>query len=49
MLMRLFYIKGKISEYSTYAVSTDGRTFTLISWSPETPEFQNIQVFEKQP
>jgi hypothetical protein len=49
MLVRLFYLKGSISEYSTYAVSTDGKSFTMMSWSAETPEYQNIQVFEKQP
>jgi hypothetical protein len=48
MVARLFYTKGEVTEYSTYAVSTDGKTFTAISWSPETPEYQNIQVFEKQ-
>jgi hypothetical protein len=49
MLARLFYEKGKVVEYSTYAVSIDGRTLSIISWSPETPEYQNIQVFDKQP
>jgi metallo-beta-lactamase class B len=49
MVARLFYDKGKIVEYCTYAVSQDGKTFTSISWSPETPEYQNIQVFDKQP
>jgi hypothetical protein len=48
-LARLFRINGRVTEYSTYAVSADGRTFTLISWSAETPHYQNIQVFEKQP
>jgi hypothetical protein len=48
-LIRSFYIKGQISEYSTYGVSTDGNTFTLMAWSPETPYWQNIQVFTKQP
>jgi metallo-beta-lactamase class B len=49
MVARLFYDKGQVVEYSTYAVSPDGKTFTSISWSPETPEYQNIQVFDKQP
>jgi hypothetical protein len=48
-VVRSFYIKGRISEYSTYGVSTDGNTFTLMAWSPETPYWQNIQVFTKQP
>jgi hypothetical protein len=49
MLVRLFYTKGQLTEYSTYAVSPDGRKFTLMSWSVETPEYQNIQVFDRQP
>lgn len=48
VLLRIFYVKGKIDEYSTYAVSTDGKTFTVITWSPETPYWQNVQVFDKQ-
>ena len=48
-LVRSFYIKGKIAEYSTYGVSADGNTFTMMAWSPETPYWQNIQVFTKQP
>ena len=47
-LTRLFYVKGNIYDYSTMCVSTDGKTLTLISWAPETPEYQNIQVFDKQ-
>jgi hypothetical protein len=49
MLARLFYDKGKVVEYSTYAVSTDGKTLSIVSWSPETPEWHNIQVFDRQP
>lgn len=49
MLMRVFYEKGKVSEYSTYAVSADGKTFTMIAWGSEAPDRQNIQVFDKQP
>jgi hypothetical protein len=49
MLARLFYDKGKVVEYSSYAVSTDGKTLSIVSWSPETPEWHNIQVFDKQP
>ncbi len=45
---RLFWIKGKPYDYSTMCVSTDGKTLTLISWGPETPQYQNIQVFDKQ-
>ena len=49
MVGRVFWDDGKVVEYSTYAVSSDGKTFTCVSWSPETPEYQNIQVFDKQP
>ncbi len=49
MLSRLFYTRGQVVEYSSYAVSMDGKTLTIISWGPETPEYQNIQVFDKQP
>lgn len=49
LMTRLFYIKGQAYDYSTMDVSTDGRTMTLISWDPATPQWQNIQVLEKQP
>ena len=49
MLARLFWIKGKAYDYSSMCVSADGTTLTLISWGPETPQYQNIQVFDKQP
>ena len=49
MLARLFWIKGKPYDYSSMCVSTDGKTLTLISWGPDTPQYQNIQVFDKQP
>jgi hypothetical protein len=48
LLIRIFMIKDRTDECSTYAVSSDGKTFTLITWSPETPYWQNIQVFDKQ-
>jgi hypothetical protein len=47
-IARTFFIKGKTSEYSTYGVSADGQTFTMMAWSPETPYWQNIQVFTRQ-
>ena len=49
MLARLFYDKGEVVEYSSYSVSKDGKTLAIVSWSPDTPEFHNIQVFDKQP
>jgi len=48
MLIRVFYVKGKVDEYSTYSVSADGKTFTMIAWGAEAPDRQNVQVFSKQ-
>ena len=48
MLARLFYDKGEVVEYSHYSVSKDGKTFVSVSWSPDTPEYHNIQVFDKK-
>lgn len=49
LVARVFYIKGEVYEYSHYTVSRDGKTFTAVSWGPDTPEYHNIQVFDKQP
>lgn len=49
VLVRVFEIRGKPVEYNVYAVSADGKSFVATSWNPETPEFQNVQVFEKRP
>jgi hypothetical protein len=49
LIARIFYIKGEVYEYSTYAVSKDGKTLSIVSWDPGTPEYHNIQVFDKQP
>jgi len=49
LLLRIFYVNDKIDEYSTYAVSTDGKMLTVITWSPPTPQWLNIQVFDRQP
>ena len=48
MLARLFWVKGAMYDYSSLSVSSDNKTLTLISWAPETPYYQNIQVFNKQ-
>ena len=48
MLARLFWMKGRIYDYSSLTVSSDGKTLTLISWAPATPYWQNIQVFTRQ-
>ena len=49
MISRLFYVKGKIAEYDTYAVSADGKILTIVAWHAPTPEYQNVQVFDRQP
>ena len=49
MISRLFYVKGKIAEYDTYSVSEDGKTLVIVAWHAPTPEYQNVQVFDKQP
>ena len=48
VLIRVFYTQGKVTEYTSYAVSTDDKTFTMISWGAENPEKQNIQVFDRR-
>ena len=48
MISRLFYVKGKIAEYDTYSVSQDGKTLVIVAWHAPTPEYQNVQVFDRQ-
>jgi hypothetical protein len=48
MISRLFYVKGRIAEYDTYSVSQDGKTLVIVAWHAPTPEYQNVQVFDKQ-
>jgi len=48
LMIRVFYTRGQVTEYTSYAVSTDGKTFTMISWGAENPEKENIQVFDRQ-
>ena len=49
MLTRVFEVRGQPVEYNVYTLSKDGRSFVATSWSPETPEYRNVQVFEKRP
>ena len=49
MISRLFYVQGEITEYDTYAVSADGSTLVIVAWHAPTPEYQNVQVFDRQP
>ena len=46
---RVFQVKGKPVEYNVYAAAPDGKSFTTTVWSPETPQWQTVMVFEKQP
>jgi hypothetical protein len=39
---------GKPLEWATWAISSDGNILTTIGWAPETPQDQNIQVYERQ-
>ena len=47
LIVRLQKKDGKPSEWVIYAVSSDGQTFTSISWVPNHPELQDIQVFTR--
>ena len=48
-VMRVTYVKGKLDEYLLYFVTPDGKTLMQVNWNPETPDWQNIAIFEKQP
>lgn len=49
MMARVFQIHGRDVEYNFYVVSTDHKTLVAISWDPQTPQYRNSQVFERQP
>jgi hypothetical protein len=38
---------GQLAEMVTLAISGDGKTLTVSSWLPETPDLYNMQVFNK--
>jgi len=38
---------GKTSEWVIYTVSADGNVFTSISWAPNRPDLQDVQVFTR--
>ncbi len=48
MLVRLTHLNGKVSEYMAFGLSTDGKTMTQVIWSPETPEWQSVYVYDKE-
>ena len=48
LVVRLVKMNGTPTEYATYAVSSDGNVLTTTSWDPATPEYHNVQVYERQ-
>lgn len=48
LIVRLVKTNGTPTEYATYAVSSDGNVLTTTSWDPATPEYHNVQVYERQ-
>ena len=49
MMARVSYVKGQVLEYDSYSISEDGKTFVVTAWKAPHPEWQNVQVFDKQP
>jgi hypothetical protein len=47
LIVRQQKTDGKTSEWVIYTVSSDGKTFTSISWVPSKPELQDVQVFTR--
>jgi len=48
LIVRLQKTNGKASEWVIYTASSDGKTFTSISWVPDHPELQDVQVFTRE-
>lgn len=48
MIVRLATTNGKPAEWAIYTVSTDGNTFTSVSWIPDHPELVDFQVFTRK-
>jgi hypothetical protein len=46
-IVRLQKTNGKSSEWVVYTVSADGKVFTSVSWVPEHPELQDLEVFTR--
>src|SRR5690349_14862856 len=47
LIVRLQKTSGKPSEWAIYTVSADGSVFTSISWVPDHPELQDLEVFTR--
>lgn len=48
VVVRLVKTNGKPTEWATWAVSSDGDVLTTTSWEPETPEYHNVQVYNRE-
>jgi hypothetical protein len=46
-IVRLQKTNGKPSEWVVYTVSADGKVFTSLSWVPDHPELQDLEVFTR--
>jgi hypothetical protein len=46
-VQRTAKISGVPREIAVYSVSADGQVMTCTSWTPETPDKTNIQVFDR--
>ena len=47
LIVRQQKTDGKPSEWVIYTVSSDRRVFTSVSWAPDHPELQDVQVFTR--
>jgi hypothetical protein len=47
LIVRQQKTDGKTSEWVIYTVSADGKVFTSISWAPDRPDLQDVQVFTR--
>jgi hypothetical protein len=47
LIVRLQKTNGKASEWVIYTVSADGKVFTSVSWVPDHPELQDLEVFNR--
>jgi len=47
LIVRLQKTNGKPSEWVIYTVSEDGKVFTSVSWVPDHPELQDLEVFTR--
>ena len=48
LMVRLAKVNDKSTEWVIYAVSSDGKVLTSTSWNPETPEYHNVRVFDRE-